>query len=1295
MLGEMLYQSLARCARGQTSRLRRYAGGAIVESLERRQLLTGTWTSLAASAPGGVGTMMLLPDGSVLAQINGISADWARLQPDSNGSYVNGSWTRLASAHDTRLYDASQVLPNGNVFVAGGEYGTGSRTGEIYNPLTNAWTQLPAQNFGNFLDCGSELLPDGRVLIAPVSPNPGGSTTIFDPSTNSWLQGPRLYRGGSADEQSWVKLPDGSILSVDGPGTSERYIPSLNQWVNDGAMPVTLWDSIGEIGAGVLLADGRAFFLGASGHTALYTPSGTSSPGVWAAGPDIPNGKGQPDAPAAVLPDGTVLCAVGVPGSYNGPTSIYLYDPTANSFSLVPGSPALGAGPYVDRMLDLPDGTVLFSSGGGQVYDYAPNTTPLPSAQPVITSAQANADGTYQLTGTLFNGVTEGAAYGDDAQMSSNYPIVRFTDSTGAVRFARSFNWSSTGVQTGSTLVSTQYVLPLGIAAGVYSVSVVTNGVSSAAISLTVPANVNATVPSISAPAAASATTVTGTTTDLSVLGSDLLDPESGLTYTWTTVSAPSGAPLPSLSTNGNNAAKHASATFYRAGNYTFAATITNTAGLSTTSSLTLTVAQTESALTISPTVATLSAGHVQQFIATAKDQFGQSMAKQPAFNWSIVSGGGTITSKGLYTAPAAGTLATVGAGDGNQQAQVTCGVVSAPWSSQDVGAVGLPGQAYNSGNTFTLTGSGSDIWAASDQFRYVYQTVTGDVSITARVTSEQSTDPWAKVGVMIRNSLDATDQFAFMDITPGNGASFQYRTSKGGSASNNNSGSFTAPYWVRLVRSGNVITGYRSADGLNWTAQGSATIFMGTAVDIGLEVCSHNNSLRNTSTFDNVMVSQPSVGAAASASPPAISGTSASLSVLGSDPAGESNLMYTWVATSVPTGAARPTFSANGTNAAKDTVATLAMAGNYTFQVTISDPAGLTATSSVNVVANQTLTSIAMTPSVNSVPIGGSITIGATALDQFGNPMPAQPAFSWSVTGAANSITNGTLTAGGLAGVFTVSAQAGTVSASTNVTINSLIAGRDIFYNNSVFDRNDPSINVNDDLTIAADKQALLPGGGSATFANYTNYSKGINGIMVDVAGLPGTLTAADFTFLAGNSGTPGQWTPAPAPSAVLVRAGAGAGGSARIEITWPDGSIRNQWLQVTLNANANTGLAAPDVFYFGNLAGSAGFPATAGAFTVTPSDMTSARNDPHTFLSPASILDPNDFNRDGRVDAIDQLIARAQTGTSLIVLTPTPPAQPTPNPTPAQPTPANQPPSHTVIRTAPRLRATTPRSS
>jgi hypothetical protein len=109
----------------------------------RPNLIAGTWTPLARTAPGSVGLMLLLPDGTVMAQNSGTSVTWYRLTPDIHGSYVNGTWTTLKAMHDNRLYVSSDVLKDGRVFIAGGEYGRGKKTAEVYDPLVNAWLMTP------------------------------------------------------------------------------------------------------------------------------------------------------------------------------------------------------------------------------------------------------------------------------------------------------------------------------------------------------------------------------------------------------------------------------------------------------------------------------------------------------------------------------------------------------------------------------------------------------------------------------------------------------------------------------------------------------------------------------------------------------------------------------------------------------------------------------------------------------------------------------------------------------------------------------------------------------------------------------------------------------------------------------------------------------------------------------------------------------------------------------------------------------------------------------------------------
>jgi regulation of enolase protein 1 (concanavalin A-like superfamily) len=182
-------------------------------------------------------------------------------------------------------------------------------------------------------------------------------------------------------------------------------------------------------------------------------------------------------------------------------------------------------------------------------------------------------------------------------------------------------------------------------------------------------------------------------------------------------------------------------------------------------------------------------------------------------------------------------------------------GGLPSPWLTQNVGTPSLTGSASYNNGTWTVAGSGADIWGTSDQFRFVYRTLSGNGTITARVVTQTNSNAWAKAGVMIRESLAANSRHAMTIVTPSNGRRMQYRSSTGGSSTDVNGGTGGAPVWVRLVRSGNTFTSYRSADGVTWTLIRSQSITMGTNVYIGLAVTSHTNSALSTATFTNVTV--------------------------------------------------------------------------------------------------------------------------------------------------------------------------------------------------------------------------------------------------------------------------------------------------------------------------------------------------------------------------------------------------------------------------------------------------------
>jgi beta-galactosidase len=239
----------------------------------------------------------------------------------------------------------------------------------------------------------------------------------------------------------------------------------------------------------------------------------------------------------------------------------------------------------------------------------------------------------------------------------------------------------------------------------------------------------------------------------------------------------------------------------------------------------------------------------------------------------SLVTGGPytTIASNLVtttYTDASASTCQTyyyivtmmVGSTESSPSAEVNAFVPYLTWPYQgtDIGTVGIAGSATSCGGPYTVAGSGDDIWNNADafQFMYVYLPVSTNCDIRAKVLSISNTDPWAKAGVMIRESLTSGSRNAYMAISYGNGATFQYRATTSGSSANS-TGTGTVPYWVRVTRTNNTFQAYRSSDGTTWNTVGSATTISmaGTGAYVGLAVTAHNNASLNASGFTNFTV--------------------------------------------------------------------------------------------------------------------------------------------------------------------------------------------------------------------------------------------------------------------------------------------------------------------------------------------------------------------------------------------------------------------------------------------------------
>lgn len=507
--------------------------------------VTGTWNTF--NAPSGVkaDTMLLLTDGTVLVHDanrpslsdNYGGANWYRLTPTSQGDYRGGTWSTALPMAGQRKYFASGVLKDGRVFVVGGEYsdvlGNTDKTadkdnrGELFDPVTNTWSTMkkPSPGFDFVIgDCVSIVLEDGRVLFGAVSSNAttGARTAIWDPITDTWVDAGTKFgavantKKGNTNEESWCLLPNGNVVTVQITATSatrnaEMYIPATDEWVSAGTTTSTLpvgtigTTTLNEIGGAVALMNGKAFFVGGSGHTGIYTPGPTvTDKGTWTAGPDLPADAGNANAPAGlqtsldgcvvVLPNGHVLLTSGPvdPSGkfFSGPVTVCDVDPVANTLVTQTAQPSSPPGhTWQCAFLILPNGHVLMTGEQNTINCYVPDAaelTPKAAWRPVLTASPTAliAGHSYQIAGKQLNGLTHANGYGDDRQNASNYPIARLTNSAGDVRYLRTRDFSTMGIATGSAIVTAVVEVPSTVPPGPWNLEIVANGIASAAVAV-------------------------------------------------------------------------------------------------------------------------------------------------------------------------------------------------------------------------------------------------------------------------------------------------------------------------------------------------------------------------------------------------------------------------------------------------------------------------------------------------------------------------------------------------------------------------------------------------------------------------------------------------------------------------------------------------------------------------------------------------------------------------------------------------------------------------------------------
>ncbi len=485
---------------------------------------TSPWKRLANAPPFPPGTMLLASDGTVLVHSepeSGGTPDWYKLTPNAKGSYVNGTWTQIPSMPSSYdpLYFASAILPDGRMIVEGGEYLGGNpvwtNKGALYNPVTNTWQSVaPPGGWNNIGDAQSDVLANGTFILAQACQNctsPTGTLStaqaLFNPTGRTWLTLPGYGKNDPNDEEGWTLTQSSQLLTVDTwlTPTTELFNPSTLQWSNAGntvASPVN--SPAAEIGPQVGMPSGNVFVVGAgtgpeapaacTTKAAAVTALWHAATGKWTAGPKIPTYGGMQydsaDGPGTVLPDGDVLFDTS-PCVYNAPLAMDLYSANSNTISAVPNVPnAANDSTYYTRMLPLPNGQILFNDGSDDMEVYTAGGTPNAAWHPSISSISNSTltpGKTYRLSGTQLSGLDQGAAYGDDVQNNTNFPLVRITNSsTGVVTYARTSNWSSVSIAPGANS-STSFTVPTGTPTGASSLVVVANGIASQPVSVTIP----------------------------------------------------------------------------------------------------------------------------------------------------------------------------------------------------------------------------------------------------------------------------------------------------------------------------------------------------------------------------------------------------------------------------------------------------------------------------------------------------------------------------------------------------------------------------------------------------------------------------------------------------------------------------------------------------------------------------------------------------------------------------------------------------------------------------------------
>ena len=476
---------------------------------------SGTWSSLNYNPGVNLMNPLLMTDGTVIATVS-CAGTWYKLTPDINGSYINGTWSQIASmpsGYAPRFF-GSAVLPDGRVIAEGGEYngnGCGGRTtlGAIYNPATNSWTSVsPPSGWGTISDAAGIVLPSGTYMQTSCCDNPPHAA-LLNASALTWTA-TGTGKFDPYDEEALALQQSDLVLTVDAytqTGTcgknTETYNPSTGAWTSAGNVPVQQADCNStfpsyEVGPLVTRPDGTAVTFG--GITTGTVGTDIRSGSTWSAGPNIPTVSSVQytlaDAPGAVLPNGNILFAAS-PGNWTSseqfPTPTHFFELALSNNTITQvndASWAASTNSFETNFLVLPTGQILATNmdGVNNIQIYTPQGTYQSSWRPVITSVPScvNPGGTYVAYGNQLNGLTEGSYYGDDVSAPVNFPVIRIVNnSSGHVFYAKTFNHSTRSIAPG-VAVTASFTVASGTETGASTLYDVGAGIPSAGTPITV-----------------------------------------------------------------------------------------------------------------------------------------------------------------------------------------------------------------------------------------------------------------------------------------------------------------------------------------------------------------------------------------------------------------------------------------------------------------------------------------------------------------------------------------------------------------------------------------------------------------------------------------------------------------------------------------------------------------------------------------------------------------------------------------------------------------------------------------